>query len=182
MALKSTIFKATLSLSDTDRHLYNDYPLTLARHPSETDERMMSRILAFALHAHEQLAFGKGISNDEEPALWQKNYSGDIELWIEVGMPTEERLRKACSQAQQVICYAYGLERNVDIWWKKIADKLERFEHLSVIRLPHEATQALAAMAQASMQLQCTITEGDIWMSNANNSIAIHPAILKGQP
>ena len=180
MALKATILKATLSLSDIDRHLYKDYSLTLARHPSETDERLMMRILAYAMNADDQLTFGKGISNDEEAALWKKNYSNDIECWIEVGLPAEERLRKACSQAQHVICYAYGVERNVDIWWKKIADKLQRFEHLQVIQLPSHATLALTTLAQTAMNLQCTINEGNIWLSDNTNNIAIAPVTLKG--
>ena len=180
MALKATIFKANLGLSDIDRNLSQSFPLTLARHPSETDERLMVRILAFALHAGERLAFGKGLSNDDEAALWQKAYSGETELWIEVGMPTEERLRKACSQAQQVICYAYGNARNVELWWKKIADNLQRFAHLSVIALPQETTQALAAMAEPSMDLQCTINEGSIWLSDADHNIAITTLPLKG--
>lgn len=180
MALKATIFKASLALSDIDRNLYDSFALTLARHPSETDERLMVRILAFALHAHERLAFGKGLSNDEEAALWLKNYSDVTELWIEVGMPAEDRLRKACSQAQQVICYTYGNERTVELWWKKIADKLERFDHLRVIQLPAAATQALAELAQANMDLQCTINEGSAWLSDASRNIAITPITLKG--
>lgn len=179
MALKATIFKANLQLSDIDRNHYDSYPLTLARHPSETDERMMVRILAFALHAHERLAFSKGLSSEDEPALWQKSLTDDIELWLDVGLPSEERLRKACSRAHQVIVYAYGNERNVDIWWKKLADKLTRFEHLSIIQLPTSLTQSLAAMADASMDLQCTINEGEIWFSNSSDNIQFMPAFLQ---
>jgi uncharacterized protein YaeQ len=179
MALKATIFKASLQLSDIDRHHYDSYNLTLARHPSETDERMMVRILAFALNAHEHLSFSKGLSSEDEPALWQKNLNGEIDLWIEVGLPSEDRLRKACSRAKQVFIYPYGTERNVDIWWKKLADNVQRFDHLSVMPLSSELTQTLSSMVEANMDLQCTINEGEVWLSNAHCNTSYIPQYLK---
>ena len=125
MALKSTIFKATLQISDLDRPYYQTHTLTIAQHPSETDERMMVRILAYALNADEALSFGKGISNDEEPALWRKDLTGAIETWIEVGLPDEKLLRRACGQAQQVVVYTYG-GRAADLWWEQNRNKLAR--------------------------------------------------------
>ena len=108
MALKATIFKAAVQIADTDRNYYQTHALTLARHPSETDERMMVRLLAFALHAHESLLFGKGLSADDEPDLCRKDLTGAIQLWIDVGQPDEKRLRKACGRASQVVVYSYG--------------------------------------------------------------------------
>ncbi len=99
MALKSTIFKAELQISDMGRNYYGDHSLTLARHPSETDERMMVRLLAFALHAHEALVFADSIGNDEEPSLWQKDLTGAVQVWIGVGQPDVKRIRKACGRA-----------------------------------------------------------------------------------
>lgn len=174
MALSSTIFKANLQISDMDRHYYEEHHLTLARHPSETDERMMVRLLAFALHAHEQLSFTKGLCDDEEPALWQKSLSDEIELWIDVGLPDERRLRKACSRASQVCLYLYG-GRNAELWWQRNAAGLQRFKNLSVIEIPEEASSELAGLAQRSMQLQCTIQDREIWLSCGEKSLGILP-------
>ena len=111
MALKSTIIKAQLSLSDMDRHLYQDFNLTLAQHPSENDQRLMVRLLAYALNACDGLEFTKGLSADDEPEVWHKNYSEEIELWIELGLPDEKLIRKACGRAKRVIVYCYGGHR-----------------------------------------------------------------------
>ena len=134
MAIKATIFKATLQIADMDRHYYAEHALTLARHPSETDERMMVRLLAFALYAGDALAFGKGMNSDDEPDLWQKDLTGAIERWIEVGLPDERVIRKACGRAAQVVVVSYG--RAADIWWNENRDKLQRLDNLTVIRLP----------------------------------------------
>src|SRR5512134_968086 len=154
MALKSTIFKATLNIADMDRPYYGEHNLTLARHPSETDERMMVRLLAFALFADERLEFGRGLSAEDEPALWLKEYSGDIRLWIEVGLPDERVLRKAAGRAAEVVVLAYG-GRAVDLWWAKEGAALARLDKLRVLALDAETSAALAALAQRGMQLQC---------------------------
>ena len=172
MALKSTIFKAALQISDLDRNYYATHALTIARHPSETDERMMVRILAFALHADEALAFGKGISSDDEPALWQKDLTGAVELWIEVGLPDEKLLRRACGQARQVIVYTYG-GRGADLWWEQNRDKLARNDNLGIFNIPLEASRALAKLAQRNMQLQCTIQDGQIWFSQGDDTVQL---------
>lgn len=174
MALKATIFKAQLNVADMDRHYYASHQLTLARHPSETDERLMVRLLAFAAHAHEALECCKGISNDDEPDLWQKSLSGQIECWIELGQPDESRIRKACNQAAQVYVYAYG-GRAVPLWWQKHQAKLSRFDNLTVVHLPQEGTQALAQMAQRNMTLQCTIEDGQMSMGDDVHHLVITP-------
>lgn len=177
MALKATIFKVDLQVADMDRNYYADHTLTIARHPSETDERMMVRVLAFALHAHEALAFGKGLSADDEPDLWQKDLTGAIELWIEVGQPDEKRMLKACGRAAQVVVYSYSATSH--IWWNQLAGKVERARNLRVVNLPAEATMALAKLAQRTMQVQCTIQDGQIWMSCGEHTVQLDPAILK---
>jgi len=169
MALKATIFKADLQVADMDRHYYGDHALTIARHPSETDERMMVRVLAFALHAHEALAFGKGLSTDDEPDLWQKDLTGAINLWIEVGQPDERRLLKACGRSSQVVVYSYSSASN--IWWTQVAAKLERARNLRVINLPASATTELAGLAQRTMQLQCTIQDAQVWVTNGEQTV-----------
>ncbi len=177
MALKSTIFKADLQIADMDRQYYDGHGLTIARHPSETDERMMVRILAFVLHAHAALTFGKGLSADDEPDLWQKDLTGAIELWIDVGQPDEKRIMKACGRSNQVMIYSYSSMSN--IWWNQIASKVERAKNLSVFNLPAATSQALAKLAQRSMQLQCTIQDGQVWINGEGESIQIDLIQLK---
>lgn len=177
MALKSTIYKADLQIADMDRHYYETHSLTLARHPSETDERMMVRVLAFARHASATLGFGEGISSDEEPDLWQKDLTGTIELWIEMGQPEEKWLRKACGRSQQVVIYSYA--RSTPLWWQPISNKVERLENLSVYQIAAETTQAIAKMAQRTMQLQCTIQDGLLWLADGNNQVQVDFEVLK---
>ncbi|HEY8607407.1 MAG TPA: YaeQ family protein [Noviherbaspirillum sp.] len=177
MALKATIFKADLQVADMDRHYYGDHTLTIARHPSETDERMMVRLLCFALHAHEALGFGKGLSADDEPDLWQKDLTGAISLWIDVGQPDEKRILKACGRADRVVVYSYGSASHV--WWSQAGTRLERARNLSVHNLPSASTQALAGLAQRSMQLQCTIQDGQVWLGDGAQSVQLEPTVLK---
>ncbi|MDP4651056.1 MAG: YaeQ family protein [Haliea sp.] len=178
MALKSTIFKIDLNVADIDRQVYGDFPLTLARHPSETIERMMLRVLAFALHANEQLTFGRGISTDDEPDLWQKDLTGSVELWIELGAPDPDRLRKACARGQHVVLYMYG-DRSVPVWWQKHAGTLARFKHLSVWQVDDSSLGALAQMAKPGLNLQCTISDGEVMVSGAGETFSITPVSLK---
>ena len=181
MAIKSTIFKVNLQIADMERHYYQDHALTIARHPSETDERMMVRLLAFALHAHEYLEFGQGMTADDEADLWQKDLTGAIELWIDVGIPDEKLIRKACGRANQVIVYCYG-GRVADMWFAQNSGQFERLKNLTVINLPVESTRAIAKLAQRNMQLQCTIQDGQVWLSDGNDSVMIERDVLKAPP
>lgn len=174
MALKATIFKAHLNIADMDRQYYQDHNLTIARHPSETDERMMIRIIAFALKAHEYLELTKGLSTDEEPDLWQKNLSGEISHWIDLGLPEEKRIRKACGRAEQVSIFCYG-GNPAEHWFEKAQNNLKRFNNLQIINLAPEETQALTALTQRSMQLQCSIQDEQLWVNSGDQSIAITP-------
>ncbi len=178
MALKATIFKANLQIADMERHYYQDHALTLARHPSETDERMMVRLLAFALHAHETMEFGQGMTDDDEADLWQKDLTGAIELWIDVGIPDEKLIRKACGRANQVAVYCYG-GRVADMWFTQHETQFKRQKNLTIINLPTETTQALAALAQRSMNLQCTIQDGQVWLSDGEASVTVDRVVLK---
>ena len=176
MALKSTIYKAELQVADMDRHHYADYPLTIACHPSETAERMMVRVLAFALNGHHLLAFGKGLSDVEEPDLWRRDLTGVIEQWIEVGQPDDRTVLKACGKAGEVLVYAYA--SSTAQWWKQVGPKLERARNLKVFALEHEAVRALGLMAARNMRLQCTIQDGVIWLGGDNEHVEITPKIL----
>jgi uncharacterized protein YaeQ len=177
MALKSTIFKTTLYVSDVDRHYYAEHNLTLARHPSETDERMMVRLLAFALFADERLEFGRGLSTEDEPALWLRDYAGNIELWIEVGLPDERTLRRAAGRAGRVVVFAYG-GRAVDVWWSKEGPGLARLDKLKVFALDPGQSAALAEMAERGMDLQCTIQDGHVWLTDGPKTVLIEPRRL----
>lgn len=177
MALKSTIFKAELQVADMDRAYYGTHALTVARHPSETDERMMVRILAFALHAGESLIFGKGLSTDDEPDLWQKDLTGAVEQWIDVGQPDERRIMKACGRSSRVWVYSYSATSSV--WWNQISGKLERAKNLAVFQIEPADSQVLASFAQRSMQLQCTIQDGEVWLNSEGETLAIRLTCLK---
>jgi uncharacterized protein YaeQ len=182
LALKSTIFKANLSIADIDHAYYADHQLTLARHPSETDERMMIRLAALALNAHKlqtvcggdaTLAFGAGLSNPEDPDVSLRDYTGQTRLWIEVGQPDDKPLAKACGKADEVIVYCFN--HAAEVWWRGIETKLTRLQNLSVCRVPAAASQALAALAQRSMQLQATVQEGNLMFSDGTGSVDVEP-------
>ncbi len=176
MALSATIFKIDLTITDMDRGYYATHALVLARHPSETDERMMARLLAFALNASETLAFGKGLSSEDEPDVQEKDLTGAIQLWIEVGLPDEKAVRKACGKSTQVRIYAYG--RGAERWWQDVQSGLSRPDNLTVIELPLAATQAMAALAQRTMQLQCTVQDGTAWLTDGKNTVEATPLLL----
>lgn len=178
MALKSTIFKAVIQIADMNRAYYAEHALTIARHPSETDRRMMLRLLAFCIDANDALTFCKGISTDDEPDLWQHELNGEISRWIELGLPDEKRIKKACSRAEQVIIYTYN-ERSFVPWWEQVNSKLSRFNNLSIANITDSELNSLEAIAQRSMQLQCTIQDGDIWISDSDKSVHITLKYLK---
>ncbi|HXD40336.1 MAG TPA: YaeQ family protein [Ramlibacter sp.] len=182
MALKSTIFRASLAIADIDHGYYADHTLTLARHPSETDERMMIRLAALALNAHlvqtecggdATLAFGAGLSNPDDPDVWLRDFTGRTRLWVEVGQPEEKPLAKACARADSVSVYCF--HHAAEVWWRGIEGKLSRLQNLSVLRIPATASQALAALAQRSMQLQATLHEQTLTLSDGSRSIDLEP-------
>ncbi|MBP6893276.1 MAG: YaeQ family protein [Pseudacidovorax sp.] len=186
MALKSTIFKANLAVADIDHGYYADHALTLARHPSETDERMMIRLAALALQAHQlqamcggdgQLAFGAGLSDPDEPDVWLRDFTGRARLWIEVGQPEDKPVTKACGKADQVVVYAFA--SSAEVWWRGIETKLTRPQNLQVWRIPTAASQQLSALAQRSMQLQATVQEGVLMLGDGERSVDIEPQRLK---
>lgn len=179
MAIKATIYKASVQVSDMDRHHYQSYDLTLALHPSETEERMMTRLAAFALLADEkegdeQLSFTKGLSTDDEPDLWQKNFSDEILLWVELGQPDEKRLRKACGRAKDVVVVNYNDKS--DIWWEQNKGKTSRFDNLRVLQFAESEIQTLEGLCARTMQLNVTIQDGEMWISSEQGECALHPA------
>ncbi|HAQ45997.1 MAG: YaeQ family protein [Paracoccaceae bacterium] len=174
MAQKATIHKVELSISDMDRHYYETHNLTVAKHPSETDERLMVRILAFALNAHERLEFSRGLSTDDEPDIWQKSLSGELELWVALGLPSDKVVRQSCGKADEVIVYCYG-GRTAEIWWEKIKNSTTRFNNLQVINFSETDTSELAKQASRSMKLQVNIQDGDVMVSVGGSIVYVTP-------
>lgn len=179
MAIKATIYKANLQVADMNRSHYQGYDLTLALHPSETEERMMVRLVAFSLFADkktndEQLSFTKGLSTDEEPDLWQKTLSEEILLWIELGQPDEKRLRKACGRSKRVIIVNYS--EKSDIWWEQNKNKYARFDNLAVLKIPEEQVAELNKLCQRTMQLNASIQDNELWLSSDTGSCLLTPS------
>ncbi|MDT8998123.1 YaeQ family protein [Paucibacter sp. APW11] len=182
MAIKATIYKAQLQISDMDRHVYGEHSLTIARHPSETDERMMQRVLAFAMHLpaddlRGRLEFSKGLSDVDEPELWQRDLTGEVVHWIELGQPDERRIRQACGRAERVTVISYA--SSTAVWWSGIENKLSRLPKLSVWQVPADQSQALAALAERGMQLQISIQDRTAYVSTEKGSAEITPHCLR---
>lgn len=185
MALKATIYKANLQIADMDRQVYVDHAVTIARHPSETDERMMIRLLALALNLpasadHGALELAKDLWDVDEPALWQKDLTGQIVQWIDVGQPDDKRLIRASGRAEQVSVYSFSA--STPIWWGGIATKLTRASNIAVWQIESAQSQALAGLAQRGMQLQLSVQDGSCWLSDGQQSIEITPQRLNPLP
>jgi uncharacterized protein YaeQ len=182
MALKATIFKASLQIADMDRSVYADHSLTIARHPSETDERMMIRLLALALHVpadttQGMLEPGKGLWDPDEPDLWHKDLTGQIKHWIEIGQPDDKRLMKACGRADRVTVISFSA--STSIWWNGIKGKLTRARNLTAWQVDAAASQELALLAQRTMQLQVTVQDGSVWIGDGSRTVELAPQRLE---
>jgi len=178
MALKATVYRAELEVSDLDRHYYASHALTLARHPSETEERLMLRLLGFALFADEHLAFGRGISTDDEPDIWLKDATGRIRQWIELGQPDERRLRRACGRADSVTLIGYG-ERPFALWLEKNAAELARLPKLRILLVSDVDAAAIEGLADRNLRLTCTIQDGQVWLGDATRTVTVTPRIIQ---
>lgn len=172
MALKATIHKAEIQISDMDRNYYQAHQLTIARHPSENEERMMVRLLAFIHHANKALTFTKGISSDDEPDIWQRSLSDEIELWIELGQPDEKRIRQSCGKARQVYIYTYS-GHSAELWWEQISSKVASIDNLHAYNLPVEQRNELTQIAHKNMELQASVQDGEIWISDGKQDVTI---------
>ena len=179
MAQKATIYKIELSVSDMDRHYYEVHKLTVAKHPSETDERLMVRIVAFALNAHEHLEMTKGLSTDDEPDIWQKSLSGELDVWVALGLPSEKVVRQSCGKAGKVVVYSYG-GRTAEMWWDKIKNSTTRFDNLQVVNFSETDTGELAKLASRAMKLQVNIQDGDVMVSVDDSVVYVTPVKWKG--
>jgi uncharacterized protein YaeQ len=177
MALKATIYKANIELADMDRNYYDSLQLTLAQHPSETAQRLMVRLICYLLNAHQDLQFGRGVSDEDEAVLWQINYSDEIALWIELGQIDEKRIKKACNKAQQVKLYCYG--SSVDTWWSQSQSALKKYHKLSIEQFSQSTTDALTKLLTRTMDFQCSIQDGQLWLSCGDQSLLIETKKLQ---
>lgn len=177
MALKATVFKCELNISDMDRHYYHNHSLTIARHPSENDLRMMVRILAFALHAHENLQFTKGLSTQDEPDIWLKSLSDEIELWIDLGQIEEKRLRQACGKAKQVVVFTYN-DKQAGPWQQQMEKHFSRHNNLSVYHIQSSDSEALEGFADKNMEIQVSIQDGEVFINCKNQDIQLRPMAI----
>jgi len=178
MALRAIVYKAEINIADNDRGYYGTHTVTVARHPSETDERLMVRLLAYALYvgSDDRLSFTRGLSETDEPALWRQDLTGAVDQWIEAGLPDERRLLKACGRANEVVVFAYG--RNAQLWWAGIEGKVSRARNLKVFALPAAATLALAGLAQRNMALYFNVQDRTVWVSAENGGVGVEVTAL----
>jgi len=163
MALPATIHRATIELSDIDRSLYQRLEATVARHPSETAERMVARLLAYALCYSEGLSFTRGICAGDEPDLWSREPDGRVREWIEVGLPDPDRLRKAARHAGRVVLVASG--GGLNRWLEQSRAKLAGIDNLAIITLDQPFVARLADKLQRVVDWSLTVTEGVIYLS-----------------
>lgn len=178
MAQNATIYKVELSVSDMDRHYYETHKLTVAKHPSETDERLMLRLVAFAMNAHENMEMTKGLSTDDEPDIWQKSLSGELDVWVSLGLPSEKIIRQSCGKSKKTIIYTYG-GKSAEIWWDKVRNSTARFDNLQVANFSSVETAALAGLAQRALKLQVNIQDGELMISADEEMCYLHPVELK---
>jgi len=177
MALKATIYKANIELADMDRNYYDSLQLTLAQHPSETDQRLMVRLISYILNAHADLQFGKGVSDEDEAAIWQINYSDEITLWIELGQLDEKRIKKACNKTAKVKLYCYG--SSVETWWAQSQNVLNKFPKLSIEQFSMSTTDSLVKLLSRTMEFQCSIQDGQLWLSCGDETLLVETNTLK---
>ena len=175
MATKATIYKAMLNIANMDTNYYAEHNLTLAKHPSESDMRLMVRLVAFVLNANEDLVFTKGISQDDEPDLWQKSMGGDIELWIDLGQPDEKRIKKASGRSDEVIIYTYQ-EGMASSWFKQNEKVLKRFSNIKVVHLEFDGD--IENFASRSMNLQCNISDMELSIIAGDDTIVVSEKVL----
>lgn len=163
MALQATPYKVELNLSDIDRGVYDTLRFTVARHPSETEVRLATRLIAYALWYDEQLAFGRGLSDVDEPALWEKSLDDRVLHWIEVGQPDAERITWCSRRAEKISLLAYG---NLRVWQGKVLDSVRNLKNINVAALGQEALEALAGELPRSISWSVMISDGELFVSD----------------
>ena len=174
MALKPTIYKFKIALSDLNHDHYSSLNRTVALHPSETLERMMARVLAFCLHAHsdtEQLmTFTKGLSSIDEPDIWLRSLDDQLQLWVDVGEPSFERMKKACRQSKHTVVYSFNAKSAV--WWKQSMVQLQSLP-LYVIQFQYAEMQKMAALAERTMDWAITLSGESAFVATSSTQVEL---------
>ena len=178
MAIKPTIYKARISLSDLERDYYDSISLTIAQHPSETLERMMVRVLAYCINAQENLELTKGLDEVEVPDLWVRTMDEQTQLWVDVGEPTPERIKKACNQSRAVKVYSFNSKS--DVWWSQGEAKFSRL-NASVYRFPWQSVEALTILVQRTMDLSVTITGDSAFIAAEAGEVEVSWDVLQSR-
>lgn len=172
MAMNSTIYRVAYSINQMDKSYFETFDLRVARHPSENEDRMMARLVAFGLWAEEGLTFTKGLCSDKEPEIWSHNYDGSIRCWIELGEPDVKRLTRACKHAEHVHVLVYG-ENSVDGWWTKVKPLLHRFKNLEIVRLDPACLEVLERQCTRRMDLSLFVSDGDATLNVGEEAIPL---------
>jgi len=179
VALKTTVFKFNIALSDINRNIFDSLNLTVARHPSETDERMLARVLAFCINSEEHLKFCRGLSASDEPDLWLRTLDDRIEQWIDVGEPDAERIRKASRISSAVKVYSFNARTRSDVWWQKTRENIKSI-NISVYRFDWPDMQAVAQQIQRTMSLSVMISGDSLYISTEQGEFEVHLVTLQG--
>lgn len=163
MALQATPYKIEMNLTDMDRHVYETLRFTVARHPSETEERLAVRLIAYALFYKEHLSFGRGLSDVDEPALWEKSLDDRVLHWIEVGQPDSERMTWCSRRTERFSLVAYG---NLRVWQTKELDPVRSLKNINVVGIEQGALEALAQDLPRSLNWSLMISEGELFITD----------------
>lgn len=166
MAIKPTIYKLRMAISDFNRDYYDTVNLTIALHPSEKVERMMARIVAYCLNAQENMTFTKGLSEIEEPDIWVKALDDQISLWIDMGEPAPDRIKKSSRQAALVKVYSFNSKS--DTWWEQSKNKVQQYTNVQIYQLDWQQIQTLATFVQRSMDWSLSISGDTVYIAAEN--------------
>lgn len=178
MAQQATPYKVELNLTDLDRNVYENQRFTVARHPSETEERLAVRLIAYALWYDEHLAFGRGLSDVDEPALWQKSLDDRVLHWIEVGQPDAERITWCSRRTERFSLVAYG---NLRVWQNKVLDGVRSLKNLNVVGVGQEALEELARDLPRSIEWSVMISDGQLYITDERGQHEIPLEWLHGE-
>jgi uncharacterized protein YaeQ len=181
MAIKSSVYKLNLDISDCNKNYFNTHQLILSKHPSETEQRLMVRVLAFALNASESLSFSKGLCADDEPEIWDKNLSDEILNWISLGQVDIKLVKKSLGRSKEVVIFTYAGNKS-KTWWQQNQTQLEKFNKLKVVNIKVDDVKAMEQLVSRNMDLQCTIQDELVYLSNAEHSLTIEPELLLYTP
>ena len=170
MALTSTVFVFDVDLSDTDRHVYETLSLRVARHPSESDEFLVARLLAYCLEYTEGIEFSKGLSAADDPPIAVRDLTGTLQAWIDVGTPSVERLHRASKAAPRVAVYVHKEHRQ---WLSELASaRIHRADAIALHALDQPLIAQLVARLDRRMSFPLTVADGEVFIALKDGTIS----------